>query len=342
MDLNTHNPVLIIGGSGTVGSQAARTLRRLHPGLPIVIGGRDVAKAAKIAAEIGNARGLGVSLDRRDLGLSANEAFSAVVPFLKDPSMNALRFAQETGAAFVSLSSGVFEIGQETAHYIHRPQSVPVLMASNWLAGAATFPTLQALREYRRVDSIDITVVLDEQDMGGPAAAADFERLTSSAPRPLIVKGGAYVWAGPEDAARKVTVIDGTQVEAQAYAPFDVLSLSALTGAPSIRLDLVYGMSSSRRRGEPFSTEIIIEISGEKVDGTSGKTRQELMHPEGQAPVTALAVTMGIERLLGLEGGPPAAPGLYFPENLIEPDYAADRFREFGMRTERKEQPAGA
>lgn len=42
-------PVLIIGGSGIVGSQAARTLRRLHPDLPIAIGGRDLAKAETVA-----------------------------------------------------------------------------------------------------------------------------------------------------------------------------------------------------------------------------------------------------------------------------------------------------
>eukprot|EP01035_Chromulina_nebulosa_P012254 gene12254-16342_t len=41
----THAPVLIIGGSGIVGAQAARALRRLHPALPIAIGGRDMAKA---------------------------------------------------------------------------------------------------------------------------------------------------------------------------------------------------------------------------------------------------------------------------------------------------------
>ena len=38
-------PVLILGGYGSVGSRTARALRRLHPELPLVIAGRDSAKA---------------------------------------------------------------------------------------------------------------------------------------------------------------------------------------------------------------------------------------------------------------------------------------------------------
>jgi hypothetical protein len=128
---------------------------------------------------------------------------------------------------------------------------------------------------------------------------------------------------------------DGVETDAQAYAPFDVLSLSALTAASSIRLDLIYGMSANRRKGEPFSTEIIIAICGEREDGTTGHARYAITHPDGQAPVTALVVALSIERLLGLEGGAPAAPGLCFPESLIDVDYAVNRFQEFGMRIER-------
>jgi hypothetical protein len=67
-----------------------------------------------------------------------------------------------------------------------------------------------------------------------------------------------------------------------------------LTDASSIRLDLIYGMSANRRKGEPFSTEIIIGISGEREDGTTGHARYEIMHPDGQTPVTALAVALSI------------------------------------------------
>lgn len=332
MTTKVDKPVLIIGGAGVVGSQASRTLRRLYPDLPIVIAGRDIAKAKAVAAEIGNAEGRVVDLGRPDLGLPAGAAYSVIVPFLKDETLNSMKYAQATGAAYLSISSGVFEFGPETAHYIHRPGNSPIVMASSWLVGAATFPTLRFSKEFSRIDKIEIAVVLDEQDMGGPAAFADFERLTKTAPRALILKDGKFIWAGDEDATRNVVGIDGVEAQAQGYSPFDVLSLGAVTTARSIRFDMIYGMSGSRRRGEAFSTEIIIEIEGEKADGSSGRFRYELVHPQGQAPVTAMGVAITVERLLGLDGSVPVGPGLYFPEVLIDPDHAIRRFEEAGMR----------
>lgn len=324
-------PVLIIGGSGIVGSLAAKALRRLQPGLPITIGGRDLAKAETVARAVGNADAATIDLSRRDLGLSAERSFSAVVVFLKDDTLNALRYAQAKGLPYLSLSSGVFETGPDMALYIHNPTSAPILLASNWLAGAATFPTLLFARDFASIDAIEIAAVLDEQDMGGPAAYADFERLTQMAPKPLILKDGRWRWASGEDAVRRVVDVDGTEVEAQTYSPFDVLSLASATDAKSVRFDLVYGQSASRRQGGRFSTAIIIEITGELKNGERGRVRHELTHPEGQAPVTAIGVAVGIERLLGLAGGAAVAPGLYLPEVLIQPEYMMQRLQEAGM-----------
>ena len=72
---------------------------------------------------------------------------------------------------------------------------------------------------------------------------------------------------------------------------------------------MVYGMSASCRHGEPFSTRIVIKISGEQKDGTACYNRYELIYPKGQEPVTALGVALGIECL---DGNASAAPGLYF------------------------------
>lgn len=68
---NSSSPVLIIGGSGVVGSATARTLRRLHPELPIALGGRDLAKAEGVAATIEGATAVAIDLNRPDLGLPA-------------------------------------------------------------------------------------------------------------------------------------------------------------------------------------------------------------------------------------------------------------------------------
>ncbi|MGN8024069.1 NAD(P)-dependent oxidoreductase [Phyllobacterium sp. 22229] len=330
MSTTTTAPVLIIGGSGFVGAQAAQTLRKLHPDLPIAIGGRDLAKAEFVARSLGSAEAVAIDLDRADLGQPGGKAFSAIVLFVKDETLNSLKYAQAHRLPYLSVSSGVFEVGPEMAHYIHKPNSSAILMASTWLAGSATFPALQAARDFSRIDDITIAAVLDEQDMGGPAAFADFERLTQSAPNPLALKSGKWRWVTGENATRQFTDIDGTKVEASAYAPLDVLSLGVTTGAHSIRFDMAYGQSASRRRGEAFSTEIVIEISGQLKTGEETTARLDIVHPQGQAPLTALHVALAVERLLGLAGGEKVAPGLYFPDGLMEPDYVVARMQEFG------------
>jgi hypothetical protein len=335
MSASEHQPVLIIGGSGIVGSKAAEDLRRLHPELRIAIGGRNLERANTVAKEIGKAEAVAVDLSRPDLGLAEVKKFSAIVMFLKDDTLNSLKYAQAKGLPYLSISTGVFEVGPEMAFHIHAPGRAPILMGSQWLAGAATLPTLEFAREFQSLDAIEIAAVFDEQDMGGPAAFADFERITKSAPNPLILKDGKWRWISGAEATRSVKDREGVTLQANTYSPLDVLSLATATDAKSIRFDLVYGESTTRRRGGPFSTEIIIELSGRLQTGKNGRTRHELFHAGGQAPVTAICVAIAIERLLGLAGGPKVGPGLYFPNVLIEPAYALRRLQEFGMEVRR-------
>ena len=125
-------------------------------------------------------------------------------------------------------------------------------------------------------------------------------------------------------------------MDGAAYSPLDVVSLAAATDAHSIRLDMALGESASRRRGEAFSTEIAIELEGELHDGRRARTRHELVHPQGQAPMTAIGIALGVERLLGLAGGAAVAPGLYTPDLLIDPAYQLERLREAGVQVSRK------
>lgn len=329
-------PVLIIGGSGIVGSAAARALRRLHPHLPIAIGGRNRAKAEAVAAAIGGAVATSIDLNRSDIGLpgGASAAYSAVAVFLKDETLNSMRYAQARRLPYISISSGTFEIGPEVSLFIHGPSRAPILMASQWLAGAAVFPALHFAGAYQAVDSFWIGVLLDEEDMGGPAAYADYERITGSSPAALMLRDGQFVWVNAKEAATRFRRVDGFEVAAQAYSPLDIVSLAAATDAKSIRLDLAVAASASRRRGEAFSTEILIEIEGTLSNGERGRSRHEIVHPDGQAALTALGVALGVERLLGLKSGEPVPPGLYLPETLIDPGYFVGRMKEFGARFE--------
>lgn len=66
------DPILLMGGSGAIGRQTAQSLRAAYPDLPLLIGGRDLAKAQSTAKEIGGAEGVVIDPARDDLGLHAH------------------------------------------------------------------------------------------------------------------------------------------------------------------------------------------------------------------------------------------------------------------------------
>jgi hypothetical protein len=325
----SSDPILLIGGSGVIGRRAARLLRAAHPDLPLLIGGRDLARAEEAAAEIGGAEGLVLDLAAADLGLRERPV-SAVAMLPKDDTVAGLRFALERGVPHLSISGGVTELGPEMAAYMHRPDAAPVVLGAEWLVGATTVPTLEFAKAFSRVHDITIGALLDEQDTGGPATTADLERLTTTMSAALTRRGGVYGWREGDEARATFRAADGTEMLASAFAAYDVVGLAAVTGAPNVQFNLAVGLTSSRRRGEPMSTEIIIELAGEDHAGRPLRTRHAVIHPQGQMPLTGLGVALLLERLTG-RGSRPAPPaGLYFPYQLLEASTYIARFEQIG------------
>lgn len=323
------HPILLIGGSGVVGRWTARLLRAAHPDAPLLIGGRGLAKAKEAAAEIGNAEGVVLDLAADDLGLG-DRPVGAVAVFPKDDKIAGLRFAQARGVPHVSVSGGVDDIGPEVAAYMHNPDAAPVVIGAEWLVGATTVPTLEFAKEFRRVDDIAIGALLDEQDTGGPATATDLHILTETTPAALTRRDGAFFWRSGDEAKANFHAVDGTEMDAFALSPYDIVGLSAATDAPNVQFNLAIGLSSTRRRGEPMSTEIVIELAGEDDEGRPLRTRRAVVHPEGQMPLTGLGVAMVLERLVGLNGDPATPAGLYFPHHLLDPTAYFARLEQIG------------
>ncbi|MGW6724823.1 saccharopine dehydrogenase [Nocardia sp. NPDC055029] len=325
-----HSPsVLMLGGSGQAGSDTAALLRRWHPTLPLTIAGRDLDRAQRVADSLGTANAVTVDLRRRDLGLPAEAAYSAVVATLWDDRLNGLGYAQDHGLPYLSISSGLFDIGPEVVTGAQRASTAPILVASHFLAGLAVLAALHEAREFDRVDSVRLAAVLDETDTGGPAGVADLERWYAVTSAGLVRRDGIFTWLAAEDAQVEVRTVDGTSLTGQSIPILDVPSLAMATGAPDVRVDLAVGESPSRRRGEPASIEIRIDLHGIDAAGAPHRRSRYLVHPAGQRPLTALGVALGVERLLGLRGDE-VGPGAYTPEALIDPGYAAQRMAEVG------------
>lgn len=323
------DPVLFMGGSGAIGHQTARALRAACPDVPLLIGGRDLAKAQQAAERMGKAQGVVIDPHADDLGLGARPV-SAVAIFYMDHALAGLRYAQKRGVPYLSISSGIFEIAPEIATYMHTPDASPIVLGYEWMAGATTVSTLSIAATFSRVHAISINALVDEQDTGGPTVAADFEHLNKMLPAALTRRDGAYIWREGEDSKVRFNAVDGTQIEASGFSSIDVAGLAAATGAPNVQFNLATGVSSTRRQGKPMSTEIIIELDGEGLKGEPLHTRHAIIHPAGAAPLTGLSVAMTLERLLGLDGQPPTPPGLYFPYQILDATGFLKRLEEEG------------
>ncbi|SFB59489.1 hypothetical protein SAMN03159496_05537 [Rhizobium sp. NFR07] len=312
----TSAPILLMGGSGSIGRRTADALRAAYPELPLLIGGRDFNKASQAAREIGNAEGVRLDNDAADLGLG-DRPVQAVAVFYADERLASLNYAHARNIPHLGISSGIFEIAPEVAVYMQRPDASAIVLGYEWLVGATTVATLECAKAFARVDDIVIGALVDEQDGGGPAVAEDFERLSKMLPSALTRRDGTWIWRSGDEAKASFRAIDGTVIDALGFSSIDVAGLAAETGARHVEFNIATAVSSSRRRGEAKSTEIIIELAGEGQDGRALRSRHAVFHPGGAAALTALGTSMIIERLAGLDGSPTPA-GLYFPYQIID------------------------
>ncbi|AUX31244.1 MULTISPECIES: hypothetical protein [Sorangium] len=334
MSTRTMSPVLLIGGSGHVGARAARALRRLHPELPIAIGGRDGRKAAAVAAEVGGpTTAVTVDVQRSDLGLEPGASFSAIVTLVKDESSNALKRAQADGVPYIAFSDFVSEIGPLVAHYVARPTRAPILMLGHTFGGAATLAALHLAQELRSVDAIAIAAVIGADDHGGPASSADYERLRQAGEAALVLDDGKWTWLRGEASTRRVVDAGGAAHVGQALPLPDVVSLAAATDARSIRVDLAARDRAAGAAGP--RTELIVEVSGRRHDGSGARLRYDITDADNLSRLSAYGAAIATERLLGLAGGPPVGPGLYNPESVLDPASVVARLEELGARVRR-------
>lgn len=325
-----EEPVLVIGGSGLVGSRMVRALRRLQPQLPIAIGARDLGRAQALAEEIGHARAVAVNMKRTDLGLPA-QPWAAVVVFLKDESLGTLRFAQDRRLPYIAFSDFSFEIAPLVASHIARPERSPILMLGQLLGGTVSLSTLYFARELQRVDEIAIGGLLDAADSGGPAAQGDMERVTRAAPNPLIRQGGRFLFVRGEAQQRELVSADGERFTGTAYPLLDVASLAAASGASSLRVDLAV---RPRKLGSGPQTEVLVELTGCDHQGKPSGIRFSMHDADFHARLSAYGAALALERLLGLDGGEPVPPGLYNPEQLLDAARVVARLRELGSTIE--------
>jgi hypothetical protein len=150
--------------------------------------------AGEIAQEVGAAEAVAIDLDKFRLGLGDDVAVAAVIMLAPEAGINGLSYAQDLGVPYLNINAALTEIGPELAMFAHYASAAPVVLASHWMAGAATFLALNSAKGFDRVQSIRLGAIVDEKDPVGPSAIEDMERVHGFAPAALVFErvDGAY------------------------------------------------------------------------------------------------------------------------------------------------------
>jgi hypothetical protein len=324
------SPVLLIGGHGVTGRAVVHVLKSMHPDLALLIGGRDLEKAAACAQEFGaTATRVDLSLPGLCLG---EERPSAVIVLAKDAGLHAMEWARRLKIPYISLSSAAFEHSVDVTHALTGCLSAPVVIAGHWHAGAVMAATIDLASHFDSLDSVVAGIMIDRTDVGGgPASIADFERVARSSPTTLARIDGAYIWQSENESIGGYRGASGDSLQGKGAVSLDVVSIGAGTGAQNVRVLETWGTSHSFTSTGAAADEVSIEIRG-RIQNRQMVGWRVLTLPRHVGSLTALSIALLLERVLGIGGDAPTPPGLYTPELLIPPKSWVLRLPEFGVQ----------
>jgi hypothetical protein len=310
------SPVLLVGGYGAVGAHAARTLRALHPSLPLLIAGRRLERAETLARSLGNARAITVDLSRPDLGLDEHLAIDAVAMFVKDSGLNGLRTATRRAVPYMTMSEYAFDVAPVVARWAHAAGRIPMMLLGHHLGGLATLTALHYAQEFADVSSIRIGALFDENDLGTATAQADAALAQRVSPHPLRLQAGRWTWANERDTGSTLQAADGTPHPSHSYSLLDVVSIAAASEARDVTFDVA--IRATGADGQPRH-EVIVEIDGTRIDQADGPRRFAITDDAHHARMSGQGAALALTHTAGLGNTRAAPPGLHLPETLLDP-----------------------
>lgn len=320
--------LLIAGGYGIVGSAIARHVRKINKDVEIVLAGRNPERGTALAKELGNADS--AYLDLGNLGgLDNLGGIDLIVAALQDPADRLIGLALEKGMAHIGITKLADEVAPLTFAALRTPPKRPIVPLGHSQSGVMTLIALKTAESFSRIDSIELAGLYDDREEMGPMTVGDSEGFIG---RALVREDGKWVWIDASSRPRHVQLTDGSTLEGLPMGLLDVPGLAAATGAPNVRFDFIQGESKGTRAGGRASQDLYIEMEGILKSGQPAKRRTVVSDPSGQAHLTALGVMVAIERILGWDGKPVPAGGVYLPETLVSVDAGIARFEQFGVQ----------
>ena len=336
--------ILLAGGYGVVGAQVARILRSRHPEVEILIGGRRLSEATRLADEIGNAAGVIIDTTAPQ-PLEQIDQIDAVGVFIHETDDHLLHEAARRGIAYMDITRGWDALARAFAVGAFYDLTAPLLFSSHWMAGGPAIISRGLADGLDAVSSVDMSILYYTGDKMGPDSASAGEGMTLDF---AARSGGRWQRVGPLSDDRLVTFPSGAIRRVYRMNMGDMVTPALATGARDVGVRIGFdkgnalgsmrrlvrlgiwdllmripGMSAiaATKPGKGAPHEIVIEVTGEK----GGKTihrRATILDPQGQSHLTALGAVHALERVAGL-GTPALRPGAALPETGYNPDELA-------------------
>ena len=344
-------PLVIVGGYGLVGGQAARLLRERNPSLPLVLAGRRPAAADELA------RALRASTARIDVTeerplQSLPERPAAVLAAVSDPHDHLLVDAMREGIPIADINRGgqavVLDAFVRAA--AERPRA-PVLLSGSWLSGLTALVAAAAVREVERAERVEVVVLVSSGDRVGPDAWGFSKRLAW--PFHMMAEGRRRA-VQPLTGVRQVRCADGRERPAVRVGTLEQISLPIALGVPTVETRMapqdaaaLWALVTLKRSGALRALELpalqpvraaLLHRSGPGDFAGFGVTARgdgraasiELLDVRGQAHLNAIGAARAAERVLGL-AGVELPPGVSFPEQSADPAADVGALRAAGV-----------
>lgn len=320
--LSVHG-VMIVGGTGHVGSHIARQLRAENPSIPILLAGRNVTRLDALAIELGSAHALPLDLEKPDAAQALGAALGrvqAVVAAVPDPSGLLLRTAIDRGIAYLDITRTTDDFTPLLIRSILSSPLRPIVPLGHYLAGAFTPLVVQLAKRFSTIDSVMLAANYDPEDPVGPVNKAEFD----VAPIPTLIRENGR-WLRTSE-PRNLSLWERLPGIGYPLGSVDIVAAAAVTNARSVRFDVVIGPSISRRGGGPASMDVYVDMTGLDENGEQISRRMVAYDPAGQAHFTALGVVTVLSAIR-----PDTAGGLQLPETLLDDAETLDRMMKAGI-----------
>ena len=350
-----ENGILVAGGYGVVGQQITQLIRQQHPNLPLLIAGRDGNKAEALARKLGNASSIVIDVEQPNPLQGVKPR--AVVAVVNDPNDYLLMDAVQNAIPYLDVTRWTERLRTSVAALADKSLKAPVLFSSGWMGGITAMMAVATTQALQNVESIDISVLFSLKDKSGPNSVEYMDRLAT--PFKTLING-KFKQVLPYTDPRRVRFPNGYTTPVYRFDTPDQFTLPQTTGAKTVAARIAFDdafstnllrfltrsgiwklisgdLFTSLRRsllynpGRGASHEIEIAVAGSDADGSPKKVITSLVDPQGQTHLTALGALIQLERLLGLDGADPPAPGIVYPDTTPKTEQVMQVLDKFSV-----------